>query len=236
VVAEAVLDRTLGWPVRIRDTMPDDETPINSNAKWPWTGVATVAAAVVAAIGSLIGGLAAAGVIGGGGNTPSAHAAQSLPEKTLTGTAAADRPTVTLEFPASPGEKHLAALIPAYLRPTCERSPNDVGMAGLTCVISGVSRVTYILFETPAAAARHMQTRLSLGDDGHDCGTAASGSGTFRDMNNKFVGNLVCYPVKGTAWLEWSNVDLRVYAYAVRTDADWKKLFKAWEGLGPYSA
>jgi len=47
------------------------------------------------------------------------------------------------------------------------------------------------------------------------------------------VGLLKCYTHKGTAWVQWTRNDLRIYAYASRQDGDRKQLFQAWNSAGP---
>ena len=62
---------------------------------------------------------------------------------------------------------------------------------------------------------------------------AASGSSTYNDQEGEEVGSVVCYVRDGRAWIEWSNLQATVYAYAFRTDDDWQALFDFWRNAGP---
>jgi hypothetical protein len=188
-----------------------------------WPALTAAAAALLTAIGTLIGGLAAAGIIGGEGGD----------ERTPT-TLETTLATTSLPFEATADEERLGRMIPETIRSDCARAqPLAVRtLASISCRPPDAGGLAYHLFESPTGLNAYMRDRLDFGDDGSKCGEAASGSSSYR-VGNETVGRLVCYLDGGKAWIEWSNVKAIVYAYAYRDDADWQALFNFWGGAGP---
>ncbi len=65
------------------------------------------------------------------------------------------------------------------------------------------------------------------------CGEEWKVESSYDVGSDKGVGLLKCYTHKGTAWVQWTRNDLRIYAYASRQDGDRKQLFQAWNSAGP---
>ncbi len=214
-----------------------------------WASIAAGAAAVVTAVGTLIGGLGTAGVIGREDDPPratqsaaaTAAATTASPTTAATPTAAATATTATaspalLPFRGTPAEERLARLVPLVLQPDCARGqPLSVPTDGnLFCQPSdGTARAAYHLFPSGTAASAYMASRVGLGDTGQRCGESASGSSTYSDARGETVGRLVCYLRDGWAWIEWTNLRAAVYAYAYRQDEDWQRLYAFWTTAGP---
>jgi hypothetical protein len=202
-----------------------------------WTAFAAGLAALVTAAGGLLGGLAAAGVIGGSdeaGQSPGPAAATTTktePEKTF------------VTFNATPDEKRLLRVVAADIQPSCQR-PNgpETGLPSaviLFCydpALVGEGYVRFALFDSTAALERYMSERRSLGKVGERCGTKPSGSGTYRGADDEPMGELICYVDKEGAWLEWTNLRADVYGLAYEPNSDWRALYDFWARVGPTSS
>jgi hypothetical protein len=188
-----------------------------------WQAITASAAALVTALATLVGALAATGVLGGGSDTP----------KTQSTSTTSSAP-VELPFEATESELRLAGMIPLVFRPKCQRAdPLPDTRASLFCDNRPDGAVTYHLFSSASALTAYMDNRRSLGNSGAKCGDAASGSSTYHVESGETVGQLVCYLHGGRAWIEWTNLQSDVYADAYRDDDDWKALFNFWQGAGP---
>lgn len=203
------------------------DEPEKSGLGSNWSGWATGAAALITAIGTLIGALAAAGVIGGSSGGSKAQ------QKTTDGRSTS---TVTLPFRATQHERDLGAMIPLTIRPYCRRGPQlaSASRANIFCQVTPDEGVGYSLFSSAVDAEAWYSTPPS-GDPSKACGKAASGSSSYRNSDKQTVGNIKCYFSKGKAWIEWTNDQVDVYAYAYRTDKNWQALFTFWTGAGPIS-
>jgi hypothetical protein len=199
-----------------------------------WVPHATAAAALITAVGSLVGGLAATGVIGGTGDD-GARVSQTVPSV----------PTVTapdLAFTPTPSEERLARLIPPLFQADCRRPSEAVrdflsnALAILVCnpPIQRDATVVYGLFSSSNDAEEHIDT--SLGDKSKRCGKSASGSSTYTDAEKQTAGNVVCFVRRQEAWIEWTADRHDVFAYAYRPDAKWNDLFNLWLSSGPVSS
>jgi hypothetical protein len=191
-----------------------------------WPALTATLAALVTAAGTLIGSLAAAGVIGGGDG----GGGDTTVDTTTDGSVVHGLP-----FEPTPDELRLAQMIPLVHQSDCERV-RDLpanSEAGIFCRPTGAAGLAYHLYASAPALNAYMKDRLALGDQSKQCGHAASGSSTYQNVDKETIGRLVCYVEEGQAWIEWSNLEGNVYAYAFRTDDDWKALFNFWTGAGP---
>jgi hypothetical protein len=194
--------------------------------------VAGAVLAVATATGTLLGGFAAAGWIGGGNDdTPPSQQGATSGAGTPTSTTTATGPAWT------EAQEALGKLVPAAILVDCEprEEPAKGAIAALNCS-SGGNLLTYNLYESPRKARNYMTGRLSLGDREKHCGDSASGSSTYHTEDEPIAGHLVCYVREGTAWIEWSSLRASVYAWANRPDGDWKVLFTFWNSAGPKPA
>ena len=118
-----------------------------------WPAVAAASAAVLTAIGTLVGGLAAAGVIGGDGT--GGAAVPTIETTTQTETAPNQ-----LAFEPTEDELRLAALVPVAHHVHCERvdALQVRTLAGFFCTPPGAGGIAYYLFERNSDVNAYMKT------------------------------------------------------------------------------
>jgi hypothetical protein len=188
----------------------------------------TGAAAFVTAVGTLIGSLAAAGVIGGGNDAQSSITQKRGPPKTRQPTA---------PFPgATADESKLYALIPSVLQPDCG-AYRDIDIAAkravLKCDPVEVTQVVYVLFGSARATNDYFKRQSRNGDTAHTCEKSLRGLSIYSNAAKQPIGRLLCFVDRDTAWIEWTNVPLNVYAYASAPAKEGKALFPFWLSAGP---
>ena len=136
----------------------------------------------------------------------------------------------------------MLAVIPLVIRGDCRRSDEKEpaeAVARLRCQPPDLDGgyVGYSLFDSASAVNQYMNPRLSLGDKAGVCGHDASGVSTYRNTEKEAIGRLLCHlDDDDDAWIEWTNIQLNVYAYAYRFDSNWKALFNFWNNAGPNAA
>ena len=205
----------------------DDATREPRSSFWSGTsGAVTAVTGLVGAMAALVGALYQVGVLGD-------DALKAPPGPTVT----------EAKFP-NEAEAQLLAVVPPGIRTSCARSSTqDVALtaaARVTCAHRAVDYVQYNLYRTPgelvADYERQLRGHRTVGKNG--CVRTANVETPYSlDTGTSEVGRLHCYIHEGTAWLEWTNTDLRVYGWARRDDGDMPALYKWWrQAAGPIRA
>jgi hypothetical protein len=187
-------------------TAPPAPTPHSSGFTLSWPAVGAIAA-TIAAIGSLIGGLAAAGVIGGSSSTGTP--AQSG------GGSSGTSPAAT-----TPNQQ-LLAHIPSELRPSCSTTTPGpaTAIAAETCLATGFRTVTYVAFPSLATLNGYFMPRYNeAGGTGKTCSGTKPYNTTYHDGSG-VPGKLICYTSGSIHWIEWSSNRLFYYCYVSTTGA-----------------
>jgi hypothetical protein len=202
-----------------------------------WTAFAAGTAALLTAVGGLIGGLAAAGVIGGNG-----EAVTGAPTSATTSTSTTTAKTF-VTFTATPDEKRLLSVVPAEIQPSCDRpTESDKRLPSAVIVFCydpaalDDGYVRWALFDSTASLEKYMNERRTLGNASQRCGTRSTGAALYRGSDSQPMGLLICYVDKFGAWIEWTNVPADVYGLANRPDGDWRALYDFWARVGPINA
>jgi hypothetical protein len=206
-------------------------------AGFNWTAFAGGTAALLTAVGGLIAGLAAAGVIGGGNGD--GEAAFVPPTSATTSTSTTTAKTF-VTFTATPDEKRLLGVVPEEIQPSCARpTESDKRLPSAVIVFCydpaalDDGYVRWALFDSTASLEKYMNDRRSLGDASQRCGTRSTGAALYRGSDGETLGFLICYVDKFGAWIEWTNVPADVYGLANRPDGDWEALYDFWARVGP---
>lgn len=207
-------------------------------AGFNWAAFAGGTAALLTAVGGLIAGLAAAGVIGGNGDGEAAVVAPTSATTSASTTTTTAKTFAT--FTATPDEKRLLGVVPAEIQPSCvrptesdERLPSAVIVFCYDPAALDDGYVRWALFDSTASLEKYMNDRRSLGDASQRCGTRSTGAALYRGSGSQPLGFLICYVDKFGAWIEWTNVPADVYGLANRPDGDWEALYDFWARVGP---
>jgi hypothetical protein len=140
---------------------------------------------------------------------------------------------------SSSSQQRLLANVPATTRPDCtalkdrEDWPRGA-VAALTCSLAGTNEVVYVRFgkiaDMFAEFRRPPDVKIGRGACPKDWNVQSG----FDTPKQDDAGSIRCFTGRnGTAYIEWTRDDLRIYAYASRADDDRRALFKAWNSAGP---
>jgi hypothetical protein len=202
----------------------DDDVTKPRESRLSWPAVAAIAS-ILAAVGTLVGGLAAAGVFGSGGGAPKISQAATTPTSTVSSTA-----TVT------PAQK-LLEHIPSEVRGSCrgDSNPPSTAIASETCVAGslGSAEVGYSLFPDRAAMSTYFDPRYNgWTATGKSCGEDKVAKTVYHDGAGA-PGELLCYTYQQRHWIEWTNTRQAIYSY-IGSSLPFSQVFAWWQNhAGP---
>ena len=144
--------------------------------------------------------------------------------------------------PLSPDGETVLAHVPSDIRDSCvaDELLQDV-LASMKCYpASGADVVWYDLYPDEAtmfATYDAHRANREVNDQG-DCQTGPGEGGYTLTLDGVDHSGehwrQLCYIADDTAWMEWTDPDIRILAYAYRTDQDWSKLYAFWsDDAGP---
>jgi PASTA domain len=146
----------------------------------------------------------------------------------------------TVELAVSEGpEPLLLALVPGTSRPTCKpveasQFPESA-IAKVECAPPnrGAHVLRYNLFATQAEMTQAYKASLAGVEDdlgnripGGDCSEDRFAVDTWEFQGSK--GGVLCYVLEGRAWIEWTDREVLVYAWAIRNDDNDLALYRWW--------
>ena len=147
--------------------------------------------------------------------------------------------TLTPSDDAFPNESEaeLLARVPEGIRNLCVRAA-DGPLQGVTakvaCDTGGVV-VQYNKFGPETTMENYFAARVgAFGVLGGNCATDRFAESTYTDPAGDVAGRVLCYRSDGSSWIEWTNSQLSIYAYAFRSDLNDDLLYEWWsDEAGP---
>lgn len=131
------------------------------------------------------------------------------------------RPTTTSPSAAYPNtsERQLLQHIAAAMRASCERAPKPLtgAIAAVHCFGNNLPPVQYNLFRSKTVMARLLNSRAKAA--GAHTGSCKTSRPHEKHVDKAMhqerqVGRLLCYTIRGEARLEWTNERLKIYTFS----------------------
>lgn len=191
-----------------------------------WTKTTKVLVALtglVAAVGSTVGALVAAGVIGGDANA----SLSAPPARTETAPGGGGFP--------NDAEAEVLTWIAPSARESCTRGLPypPASLATVTCSSAGVDAFAYSAFGSAESLYQHYNRKFGGAERTDSCRSGREWA--FADEAvPTWTGRAYCWrdPETGIAWVEWTADWARIYAYARRDDGDTEALLDWWSRSG----
>jgi hypothetical protein len=134
---------------------------------------------------------------------------------------------------AFPDEQEAVLLshIPGAIRPLCVRAESGpLSADAMVRCDTGVITVQYNMFASTGVMETYYARRVNDSSiSAGDCSADSFAEGPYY-IQGEVAGRVLCYlkEEQRESWIEWTNVGLRIYAYALRRDLDDTALYDWW--------